>query len=215
MNPRTTGILLVIAAALGAFVYFYEIRGEGGRKAAEQAARRLFGDLEASAIDAIELSSEDGRGVRLERRGERWRIARPIDVRADAFEADGLATALAELESEQVLEDPQPPDVYGLGESARVVRFEVEGVARDLRLGNATPVGSNTYASTGDAARVYVVPTFRANRFERSLDELRDERVLPFDRDAVERIEVSWPGAEAVVLERRDAEWQLVSPFAY
>ena len=27
MNPRTTGILVLVAAALGAFIYFYEIQG--------------------------------------------------------------------------------------------------------------------------------------------------------------------------------------------
>ena len=31
MNPRTTGILLLVTAALGAFVYFYEIGGEEQR----------------------------------------------------------------------------------------------------------------------------------------------------------------------------------------
>ena len=32
MNPRTTGILAVVAALLGGFIYFYEIGGEATRK---------------------------------------------------------------------------------------------------------------------------------------------------------------------------------------
>jgi hypothetical protein len=204
----------VIAAALGAFVYFYEIRGEEGRKAAEEVAKQLFGDVDATAIDVIEFTSEDGRGVRLERREERWRIARPIDFPADAFAADGIATALAEISSEQVLEDPQPPEVYGLGEAARVVRFEADGVVRDLRLGRGTPVGSNTYASTGEEGRVYVVATSRTSGLQRSLEDLREKRVLPFDPDAVVRIEVAWPG-DRVALERGEEGWKLVAPFAY
>ena len=36
MNPRTTGLLLLVALALFAFVHFYVIEGEEGRQEAEQ-----------------------------------------------------------------------------------------------------------------------------------------------------------------------------------
>jgi hypothetical protein len=41
MRPKTTGILLLLAAALGAFVYFYEIRGADARREAEEREKRL------------------------------------------------------------------------------------------------------------------------------------------------------------------------------
>ena len=54
MNPKTTGILFLVAAALAAFVYLYEIRGEEGRRAAEEFQRirllSLFVLPEALAI---------------------------------------------------------------------------------------------------------------------------------------------------------------------
>ena len=37
MNPRTTWILAFVAAALGAFIWLYEIRGEADRKLEEEA----------------------------------------------------------------------------------------------------------------------------------------------------------------------------------
>ena len=40
MSPRTTGILVLVAAALGAFVYFYEVQGRASRTEAEEPAFR-------------------------------------------------------------------------------------------------------------------------------------------------------------------------------
>ena len=49
MNPRNTGILLLVAAALGAFIYFYEIQGADSRREAEEREKRLFAGVEPEA----------------------------------------------------------------------------------------------------------------------------------------------------------------------
>ena len=123
MNPRTTGILLLVTAALGAFVYFYEIGGEEQRAEAEAAGKRLFPDVEAEAISSILLTTSDGVSARLEHAEASWKLSEPLAFPADVFAADGLASNLAGLSSEALLEDPQPLEEYGLGDAARVVRF--------------------------------------------------------------------------------------------
>ena len=123
MNPRTTGILFLLAAALGAFVWFYEIRGEAGRKDAEAAAKRLFPGIESSAVEQIELTTSDGQRARLERRDAEWQLALPLAAPADGFVADAIASALAQLGSESVYETPQPLAVYGLEDAGRDLRF--------------------------------------------------------------------------------------------
>ena len=147
MNPKTTGILFAIAAALGAFVLFYEIEGEEGRKEAEEVEKRLFPDLEPDAIESIVLPLTDDATVRLERRDGRWQIVEPIDFAADTFAADGVASALVELKSESLIDDPRSPEVYGLDAAGGAVRFRVGGVESVLRLGDDTPLGSNSYVA--------------------------------------------------------------------
>ena len=56
MNPRTTGILFLVAAALGAFVWLYEIRGEAGRKDVYELAR----DLGVGVGDKIRVDTRSG-----------------------------------------------------------------------------------------------------------------------------------------------------------
>lgn len=228
MNPRTTGILLLVAAALVAFLYLYELGGEEARLEAEQRAKRLFRGIEPSDLRWIELRTRDGEDARLEQQDGEWRLVAPLDFPADTA-AERMADTLASLGHEAQIESPRPDDEYGLDEvSARVVRFGVGDETRELRLGAKTPVGANVYARTGEAPEVYTVASHTAQAFDHSLLDLREKRVLDFDPTSVRGLEAHWPGGR-VVLARRDApaddaaeeagdevaaesEWRLTSP---
>ena len=226
MNPRNTGILLLVALALGAFVWFYEIEGEEARQEAEAAEKLLFPGISSEDVTQVSLTTRDGVDARLARGEEGWSLVEPLAFPADAFAADGLASNLAELASEVVLEDPQPLDEYGLGEGARVVRFRAADAEYALRLGDKTPIGSNSYAKVEGRDDVYTVPTYRATSFDKSLTDLRERRILELDAGAVHRVEARWEGG-GVTLERVPAEtpadeeeptteseeaWRLVAP---
>lgn len=211
MNPRTTLLLALVAAALGAFVYLYEIRGGEQRKEAEEQAKRLFPGIESEAVEAIELRTSDGVEVRLVRTEGAWRLAKPLDFPADEAEVSVIASNLAELASESVIEDAQAPEIYGLGDEGRRVRFEAGGAAHVLRIGANTPVGYNTYAATADADTIYAVPTFKVTSLEKSVEDLRDKRVLRFPRERIDGVHASWPSGE-VRLEKREGTWQLMAP---
>lgn len=211
MNPRNTALLFLLAAALGAFVYLYEIRGGEQRKEEASAAKRLFPGVEPQAVDRISLVSSDGQEVEAERADGRWRLVKPIAALGDPVALDAMASALAEIQSEATVEAPQPPEVYGLGDGAKTVRFRAQGAEHVLRFGKRTPVGPNTYAATADAAKVFTVPTYRASTFERPLDDLRERRILRFDQNAIESVDVRWPDGHVTVV-KKDGAWRLTQP---
>ena len=212
MSWRTTGILLVLAALLGAAIWWSN-RHETQKKEAEEQAKRLYGELEAPAVEWFELRTSDGRDARLERKDGAWRVTKPVDAPADATSADGIAGTLATITSEAVIDDPQPFSVYGLddGSNAKVVRFRAAGADHELRIGKKTPVGANDYAATGPSGPVYTVASYRATSLDKPLDDLRERRPLRFDRNGVARIEATWPDG-GVVLEKKDGAWRMVSP---
>jgi hypothetical protein len=94
---------------------------------------------------------------------------------------------------------------------------------RTLLLGRQTPVGANSYAKEGASDAVYTVQTYKAQSFDKALDDLREKRILDFDTAAIRRVEARWPEGR-VVLERSGAggdgaaaeselgAWRLVSP---
>ena len=211
MNPRTTGILFLVALLLGGIVW-YSNRHEGEKKQAAEQAKHLFGELKPEQIDWIAFNTPDGKPARVERKQGAWQVVEPVAAPADAANVDGLAASLAGLTSEAVIEDAQGAEVYGLGDTAKQVKFGAAGAEHALRLGKKTPIGSNSYAATGDG-KVYTIPTFRTTGFDRPLDDLRERRPLRFDRENVAHIEVSWPGG-GVTLDKTDGTWRVVAPLA-
>jgi hypothetical protein len=212
MNPRNTLLLAGVVAVLGAFVWLYEIRGADAREEAAAAEKRLFPDVEADQLTALELETAEGAVARLERESGVWALVQPVAFPADAATADGLASSLVSLASESSFEDPAPLEEYGLGGEPRV-RFEAGDASGVLRIGRTAPVGSNTYVATGADAPVYVVATHRATAFQKSLDDLREKRILDFDERRARRISLQWPdGSVVLTRESEEAAWQVIEP---
>ena len=95
MNPRTTGILFLVAVALGAFIVFYELEGEEGRKRAEARTQQLFSDIDADDIEWMALTTSDGTKVRARRSDEGWVVREGLEFAADGCACEGMAAARA------------------------------------------------------------------------------------------------------------------------
>jgi hypothetical protein len=171
------------------------------------ARTRIFPGVEATQIEWVELVQADGVVVRLEKRGEAWRLTKPVDAPADRFAADGAASALADLASETVFDPaakdaaqhPEAPESYGLTREPRV-RFSAAGKSHALRLGDLTPIAGNSYVAADGDVRVFVVPQWQTNALTKPLAELR-ERGLDADRDS-SRGSLAWAAPR---LSRRSA----------
>lgn len=227
MNPRTTALLALAACLLGGFVYFYEIEGEQGREAAIETEKRLFADIAAEDVDALELTTTDGADARFERRDGAWRIVSPVEGAGDAVALDAIASALAQLpRAGSVKSAPGDLAQFGLAEDAPTVRFEAKGTSHSLRIGKATPVGGNVYVSADAGPGIAYVEGYRLNAWRRALADLRDRRIAALVPGEVERLAIAWPephegaapgAGEGALFEIelvRDAEkgWQITSP---
>ena len=211
MSPRTTGILFLVAAALGAFLWLYVVEGEEGRQDEEERSKRLFADVEVDDVAWIALDTSDGVQVRAERAEEGWRIVEPLAFPGDAFALDAVAATAAQASSEAAYEEPQPLAVYGLEPGAPELRFGTETGEYALRTGKKTPLGGKTYALVIGEEAVHTISIAQANALTRSFDDLREKRILDFDSAGVQRIVVSWPDGRVELV--RDGEgWKLVSP---
>lgn len=213
MSPRNTLLLLVVVALAAALVWWFEVRGAEERAEADEAARLVFRELEAGEVTWIELRTTGGEVARLERdETEGWRLVEPLEFPADSLAADGIASALTELVSERVFEEHEPLEAYGL-EGEPEVRFGTADASHALHIGDTTPVGGNTYVAPDEGDPVHAVATWRTNALQKSLADLREARVLDFDRDAVTALVARWPGGH-VRAERSEGGWRLAQPIA-
>jgi hypothetical protein len=221
MNPRTTGVLALVAILLGGFIYFYEIEGESGRQAALDEGKRIFPGLEADAVDVIEFSTLDGIEARFVRVDGRWRLSEPVDDLADSVAIDAIAGALTSLARKGSISvatgsAENGHEQYGLGTRARIVRFIAGGESYRLGIGRNTPVGRHLYVrrlGTNESSKsssvgagdddgnssghghddVAYVESFRLNALNRNLDDLRERRVLGFDGAELSTLRITWP----------------------
>ena len=214
MNSRATWIGLLVLAALGAFVWFYEIEGAAERDQTASAESRVFADLDAEDVTAFVLRTSDDVEARFESHDGRWRLVAPVDARADGPTVGAVPGALAVLESEAAYDEPEPLASYGLDVEA-TVRFETPGGEHALRIGDTAPVGGGTYVTDEEGARVWLVPGYQVGAFKKTLKQLREAKMLDLDTAAARRVVIS-SGTRQVELAREDAsaDWVITRPIA-
>lgn len=211
MRGRTVLVLALVVAALAAFVTFWE-RRQPPLEERFAAGRRLVA-LDPGAVQALEIERPGQRRVKLERRGDRWRMTEPVARRSDAFAVDGLLRALGDLESKRTLEDVAPAEV-GLDEPRFRLTWTTATGSDTLVVGAAVPASGDTLV--GLASRpglAFVTPGAITAELGKDAEGWRDRRLFPGDRATIERIRVIPAGGAPIVLVRRGDRYRVAEPF--
>lgn len=201
--------LLVIALALGAYLYFVESKRTPGDDAEKR--DKVFA-VEADAIEEVTIRSEAGERTTIEKKGAEWQVTAPAATRADAAEISGITTNLSTLEIQrQVEENPADLQMFGLAKPRIEVSFKSGGQEQRLLIGTKTPTGSDLYAKTAAQPKVFLIASFLDSTFNRSTFDLRDKTALAFDREKADVVEIAAANA-TVRLGKTGDGWQLTQP---
>ena len=205
---RSFLVLVVIAAALGGFLYYDSKREPGEGKKQE----KVFADAASDKIDQVTVKSATGETTTIRKQGGGWQVTQPAPVAADEAELSGITSNLASLEVQRVVDD-QAADLkqYGLDPARIEVSFTQDGKARTLLLGQKTPTGSDLYAKVPDKARVFLVASYLESTFNKSSFDLRDKTILKIDREKVERMEID-TADRTLKVAKQAGEWRITSP---
>ncbi len=205
---RSFLVLLVIAAALGGYLYYDSKRGTTDEKKDE----KVFSDVQAEKIEQVTVKSEKGETATAQKQGDKWQVTQPAAAPADDAEISGITSSLSSLSISRVI-DEQATDFkqYGL-EPARIeVGFRYGGRDRRLLLGQKTPTGSDIYARLPESARVFIVPSYVESTFNKSAFDLRDKTILKIDREKVDQVEIETP-ERTIKIAKQGADWRLAAP---
>lgn len=205
---RSFLVLLVVAAALGGYLYYDAKREPGDGTKLE----KVFAGLAADKIERVTVKSATGDQTTVEKQGAAWQVTQPSASAADEAELSGITSNLASLEVQRVV-DEQPSDLkeYGLDPAKIEVTFKFAGKDQRLLLGQKTPTGTDLYAKLPDRPRVFLVSSYLETTFSKSTFDLRDKTILKIDRDKVERVEIETPDRTLQVA-KQGADWRITSP---
>ena len=209
---RSLLVLIVVAAGLGAYLYFVDTKREPGDAPEKKA--KVF-SVEADKIDELTIKSESGETTTLKKNGKDWQVVSPAENGASAVdqtEVSGITTNLATLEEQRVIEE-KAGDLkeFGLAQPRIEVAFKAGAAGQKLQIGSKTPTGGDVYAKIDGQPKVFLISSFLESTFNRKPFDLRDKSVLKVDADKVDSLEVTTKDG-TLRFGKSNAEWHIVSP---
>ena len=168
-------------------------------------------------------SSSQSRTVNCEKRGGMWYITSPIEVKADVEEIERLLSELLLLQVETFEADDTEtvtsPELtkYGLGTPRIQVQLTDTDRIYTLDIGSTVPTetGSPRHVYVKDAhyKSVYTVRDDIYHLLNKSVFDLRDKRVIDFERTVTNRFVISINGKQDTVgTKGYDNIWELQTP---
>lgn len=209
---KSTLVILLLAAALGGYVYYTEFR-HPTEKPAENAPKPLY-TFTSDEITSIRVSrAGETTPVLFEHRPEGWVLISPVAARADRNNAESLANALARVASRRTLPaDPARLKEYGLEPPAASVEIHLKnGQTKKLELGTKDFSGMDVYARQGDVKDLLLVPDAVLTEVTRPVVELRDRAVLDVTGWAVTELDFRTPKTK-YQLEKNGNDWDMTEP---
>jgi Domain of unknown function (DUF4340) len=147
MKPKNTWMLVLLAAALFAFIYFFERH----IVPKEPEVRRLIPGLDTNAVTSIEIQPHGQFPIRVERVSGGWQLTKPIVYPVRGAAVDQLLDALAGLSPqrhispEELQNNKKVSEDYGFDTPQSTIIIEQGDYAPRVEFGNFTPPGDGIY----------------------------------------------------------------------
>jgi len=100
---------------------------------------------------------------------------------------------------------------YGLTEPELEADITVQDKTHKLLIGDSTPAGNAVYARLDGDLRVFTIARYTRSSLDKSLNDLRDKRLLTVNPDNVTRLELS-AKKQDIEFGRNREQWQIVKP---
>lgn len=218
MSFVRTLVLLLVAAGLGAYLWFVE-----APKVAQEAKADLLLDFDPATIEKLRLAYPDGKEIALAKENGHWKMTAPVLYAADDTIVENLLRTIQETKIERRLAKGEAGQLssYGLegdrGSQARLEMTLAGGKALPaVVLGVTTPVGYQAFARREGSDNVLVIPLLLQSSARKEPDDIRLKQMFPGnDSSGVTKvtIEKGDQGATQIeVVRHGEADWTMTSP---
>jgi len=170
--------------------------------------------VDPKQIDGITLSKPGSDPIELVKLADSWTIAKPTAMPADQDAVSMLTGTLATLNADRLIDD-HPANLNEFGLTNPPVEIDVTvkgGKTTKLLLGSDTPAGTGTYAKLESDPKVYTIPTYTKSSFDKTVNDLRDKRLLTFNQDKLTAVAVTAKGQTYEFGKNAQGDWQITKP---
>jgi Domain of unknown function (DUF4340) len=209
---KSTLAVVVLALALGAWVYYREFKHPAPEKSSDE-SKPAF-SFTAPDVTAIEIERQ-GLAMDFEKRDGNWLVTRPVQTNADQPTLEGLANTLAATRISRTFASPADRlGTYGLANPA--VKLEIQlknGAKHRVRLGDKDFSGISVYGMLDDSKDVALLPESLLVSTDKPLDDLRDRSVLGLASWQVASFALKNAASE-ITASKEGEVWQIAKPRA-
>lgn len=217
MKPfRSALIYLMVAVALGAYIWFFERKP---KESNVEAKVRIYDfaadDVRTLTLTNAEAKTREDRGPIVLSRDDQgaWILRSPGPYDADPVEVRNILSTLLDPGVEEVIASPPDLSEFGLAKpSASVAVGLADGRALTLFVGGRTINDQSIYVKPHDRPDVYMVNASQVSGMNRKVQELRHKVVYATGFVEARKVLISLPGRDPVVLEKKDEIWRVRTP---
>jgi hypothetical protein len=214
MKLRGLIVSTVVLLALMGTLYWSEHRKPKEETTVSADTSPAILKLDEASVTHVDLKKKDAAPIELAKDNSgSWKITEPKQLNADQSTVSSMVSTLSSLRSERVVEDKASDlNSYGLAQpSLEVDLTEKDNKSQKLLIGDDTPTGSAVYAMLTGDPRVFTIGSYNKTTFDKSVNDLRDKRLLTVAADKISRLDLV-RNNQTVEFGRDKDEWQILKP---
>lgn len=211
---KNPGLLFAAAvlAALGGVLYWSNHHKPADTVQAAVHTPPKILSLNDSDVNRVELKKKDGADLVVQKQDGTWQITSPDKLRADDSAVSGMISSLSSLSSDRLVENnADNVSQFGLTSPALEVDVSAKDNTHKLLIGDDTPTGSGSYAKLENDPRVFTIASYTKSNIDKSVNDLRDKRLLTAEPDKVSRVNLNANGQQLEFGRNKD-QWQILKP---
>ncbi|MGH8104055.1 MAG: DUF4340 domain-containing protein [bacterium] len=204
-------VAAALLAILGAYVYYFEIRGGKEKEEKEQIEKSLF-TFKKEEVTQATVEKGNGTQFTLIRNGGDWAFTGPRIMDATDSEVNYMVERLTAAQwSERV--DSADLKTFGLeNPRVKIILKNSAGKSQEVAFGNNTPVGLSVYLLKD--GKVYTADPSAVEAGNREMDSLREKHLFLLDPDEVQGFTIE-EGGRRLTLERSAVGWDMTQPIQF
>jgi hypothetical protein len=212
MNPRQTWLLVLVAALLFCFIYFFERHQKG---VAPLAPSQVV-NLQPQQITGVEITVGTNQVVAAAKKNGFWFLTRP-PYPAEQTPIESFTGSLLDL---RVADEIPPGEAlaqgiksFGLAPPQATVTLEGPGKRLTLLIGNKTVLTNNVYMQIAGSNDVLITQAGILDKIPSSSDLWRNRSLLPFETMNFDHVQIR-SGTRLVEVERNPTNkfWRISKP---
>ena len=171
--------------------------------------------FESENVSEMTLQVTDQAEIRCQKSDENeWKMVHPVEAKADVKEIGSILTALDTLKV-AVFEADGAVDLakYELDSPRIRVKLQLsENNGQELLIGGEAGTTGRIYVKRAEEDSIYAVSKEIHIALNKTVFDLRDKRVIDFQRTATNRFEIEQAGQKIVCEKNADDEWEIKEP---